>query len=146
MKIVILVTKIKDESSKIEKTISNDSIFPIFNEIIIIDIKDYKINLNDIKNNNKKENILLNKFEEEQKIKLNEIKCNICEINNKANTVNNEFFICNTCNKNICPLCMMIRIIYVKIIMNYLINISKNAKKIYEEYAKMSIQLMKFLI
>ena len=71
MKIVILVTKIKDESSKIEKTISNDSIFPIFNEIIIIDIKDYKINLNDIKNNNKKENILLNKFEEEQKIKLN---------------------------------------------------------------------------
>ena len=89
---------------------------------------------------------VLNKFEEEQKIKLNEIKCIFCEINNKANTVNNEFFICNTCNKNICPLCMMIRIIYVKIIMNYLINISKNAKKIYAEYAKMSIQLMKFLI
>ena len=58
MKIVILVTKIKDESSKIEKTISNDSIFPIFNEIIIIDIKDYKINLNDCKNNHNKENTI----------------------------------------------------------------------------------------
>ena len=37
MKMDILVTKIKDESSEVEKIISNDAIFPIFNENIIID-------------------------------------------------------------------------------------------------------------
>ena len=105
MKMDILVIKIEDDSDGIKKLASNDIICPTCNENILIDIKDYKINLNDCKNNHNKENILLNKYEETQKIKLNDIKCNICEINNKSNTYNNEFFICNTCNKNICPLC-----------------------------------------
>ena len=29
-------------------------------------------------------------------------------MNNKGNTHNNEFYACNTCNKNICPLCKTI--------------------------------------
>ena len=52
--------------------------------------------------------IILNKFEESQKIDISKIICDICEINNKTDTHNNEFYICNTCNKKICPLCKSI--------------------------------------
>ena len=31
--------------------------------------------------------------------------CNICSNNNKGKTYNNQFYICGTCNKNMCPLC-----------------------------------------
>ena len=34
-----------------------------------------------------------------QKIDLNEIICDICNKQNKGNTHNNEFYICNNCNK-----------------------------------------------
>ena len=105
MKMDIIVTKLEDEPEKKKKIISKDIICPTCNENILIDIKDYKINLYDCKNNHKIENILLNKFEETQNITLNEIKCNICETNNKGNVFNNEFYLCITCNKNICPLC-----------------------------------------
>ena len=67
-------------------------------------IWDFNINFHDCKNNH---NIYktLNEFEETQKINLNNIICNICNINNKANTHDNKFYTCNTCNKNIYPLC-----------------------------------------
>ena len=104
-KMEILVTKIEEEQNNIKEIISKDIICPICKENILIDIKDYKINLNKCKNNHNNENILLNKFEDTQKIKLNDIKSNICEINNKSNTYNNELYICITCDKNICPLC-----------------------------------------
>ena len=97
MKMDILVTKIEDKISK-------DIICPTCKENILIDIINYKIHLKECKSNHKIDNILLNKFEETQKIALNDIKCNICEINNKGNVFNNQFFICITCNKNICPL------------------------------------------
>ena len=105
MKMDIIVTKFEDESDKKEKIISKEIICPTCNENILLDIKDYKINLNNCKNNHEIENILLDRFEETQNIILNEIKCNICEIKNKGNTFNNEFYLCITCNKNICPLC-----------------------------------------
>ena len=101
MKMEILITKIEVEQNNIKEIISKDIICPICKENILIDINDYKINLNECKNNHNNENILLNNFEDAQKIKLNDIKCNICEINNKSNTYNNELYICITCNKNI---------------------------------------------
>ena len=61
MKMDILVIKIQDDSDGIKKLASNDIICPTCNENILIDIKDYKINLNDCKNNHKKENILPSK-------------------------------------------------------------------------------------
>ena len=76
--------------------ISKDIICPICKENSLIAIKDYKININGCKNNHQNENILLNLFEETQKIRLNDIKCNICEVNNKSNTYKNEFYICIT--------------------------------------------------
>ena len=51
------------------------------------------------------DNILIDKYENNQKIDLSEIICNECNEINKSNTHNNEFYICNICNKNICPLC-----------------------------------------
>ena len=104
-KMDILVIKFEDEQNNIKKIVSKDIICPDCNENILIDIKNYKINLNGCKNNHTHENIILNLFEGTQKIKLNDIICDICKINNKGNTYNNEFYICNTCNKNICPLC-----------------------------------------
>ena len=45
------------------------------------------------------------KFEETQTINLNEIICDICKNNNRGNTHENKFYICNNCNKNLCILC-----------------------------------------
>ena len=47
----------------------------------------------------------MNEYEETQKINLSNIKCNKCNIKNKGNTFNNEFYKCLNCNINICPLC-----------------------------------------
>ena len=70
-----------------------------------MDIIDYKVNLFDCKNGHKIENILLDEFEETQKIDLNNIICDICKKNNKSTSYNNIFYKCLTCNNNICPLC-----------------------------------------
>ena len=81
---------------------------PECKENIRIKMNDYKIKLYDCKNGHNIENILLEEYENTQKIDISEIKYNICNINNKSNTFNNEFYVCNTCKKNICPLCKSI--------------------------------------
>ena len=40
-----------------------------------------------------------------EKIDISKIKCDNCKIKNKSNTYNNEFYRCNICKMNICPLC-----------------------------------------
>ena len=101
----ILVTNNAQGKSDEKKVISRDLICTECKENILIDIKNFKINLHKCKNNHAINNILLNRFEETQKIDLSEIIFGICKQNNKGNAHNNEFYICNTCNKNICPLC-----------------------------------------
>ena len=104
-KMNILVKSNNDNNKEIKEIISKDIICPECGENIFINIKDFKINLYGCKNNHKINNILINKYENNQKIDLSKIICNECNENNKSNTHNNEFYICNTCNKNICPLC-----------------------------------------
>ena len=104
-KMNIIVNKNDENINEIKQVISKDIICPICKENIILDIKSYKVNLYGCKNNHKINNILLNEFKESQKIDLSKIICDICNINNKNNTHNNDFYKCNTCNKNICPLC-----------------------------------------
>ena len=58
-----------------------------------------------VANKVKCDNILFEEFEETQKIDISQIICDICKKYNKNTTYNNEFYICNTCNKNICPIC-----------------------------------------
>ena len=76
-----------------KEELSKDIICPICKENILYDIKDYQINLNNCKNNHKIENILLNNFEGAQKIKLNDIICNICEKKLKIKIIKNFLYV-----------------------------------------------------
>ena len=107
-KLSILCNLISDESSKeseIRLKKSKYIICPKCQENACINIKDFKIELLDKKNNHVKDNISFSDFEKTQMIDESKIKCNICEKLNKSETYNNSFFICFTCKKNICPLC-----------------------------------------
>ena len=86
-----------------ENKISKEIICPKCNENILIELNEYKINLFNCKNNHKINNILLNEYE--NKIDISKIKCDKCKIKNKSNTYKNEFYRCNICKINICPLC-----------------------------------------
>ena len=79
-------------------------ICPECNELALLNIEDFKLNFYFCKNGHEINNILLNEFEECQKINMNKLICNIC---NKQNILNSLFFVCNECNKNICPLCKL---------------------------------------
>ena len=69
---------------------SKEIICPGCKKNIIIDIDNFKVHFHDCKNNHNINNISLNEYEKTQKINLNKIKCNICNINNKGTTHNNE--------------------------------------------------------
>ena len=84
---------------------SKEVICPKCKEYIKRKINNYRIYLNECKNNHRIDNILISEFENKQFINQNEIICDNCKINNKSNTYNNEFYICNTCKKYLCPLC-----------------------------------------
>ena len=68
-------------------------------------IKDYSITIFGCKNNHSINNILLDQFEETQKIDESKIKCDICKINNKEKSFNKQFYICLKCKLNLCSLC-----------------------------------------
>ena len=85
--------------------ISKEIICPKCYENILIKINEYKINLFNCKNNHNIDNILLNEYDNIEKIDISKIICDTCKIKNKSNTYNNEFYRCNICKINICPLC-----------------------------------------
>jgi len=98
---------VNDTNLGIEKEIvikSKNLICPICQELIKMDLHDYNIFLYDCKNRHEIDNILLNEFEDKQRINLSKIKCDKCEIN-KSQTFNNMFYKCNDCKINLCPLC-----------------------------------------
>ena len=104
-KIKIIVNEINKEEVRENNMKSKEIICPICKECIKMKIYNYRICLNECKNNHKIDNILINEFENKQYINQNEIICDNCKIENKSTTYNNIFYICNTCNKNLCPLC-----------------------------------------
>ena len=92
----------KDDNTMIIKP--KDISCPKCGEISRINITDYKILLQ-CKNKHNLRNILLNEYEDTQKIDISKIICDECKINNKSNTYQNIFYRCNKCKKNLCPLC-----------------------------------------
>ena len=96
-------TKDQDEG----KVKSKDIICPKCNEICLIKIKDYKIKLYGCKNGHINSNILLDEFEDKQKMNVSKIICNDCNNTNRSQTYNNVFYKCITCKKDICPLCKL---------------------------------------
>ena len=101
----ILVNEIDEEIIKKNEMISKEIICPKCKENILIIINEYKINLFNCKNNHNIYNILIKEFENIEKIDISKIICDKCKINNKSNTYKNEFYRCNICKMNICPLC-----------------------------------------
>ena len=94
----------KEIQNKSLKKASN-IICPQCKENIRFNINDYKITLYDCKNKHKIEDILLNEFENTLNIDESKIICDICKKNNKSDITNNIFFICLSCQMNICPSC-----------------------------------------
>ena len=93
---------IVEEKECIKK--SKDIICPKCGASCIIDYKDYEISLSNCRNKHE-EVVKIKEFEKTQSIDENKIICNIWNINNKENSNDNKFYICGTCNKNICLLC-----------------------------------------
>ena len=106
-KMNLLVNKIYESLNRINEIISKYIICPECKENIFIEFDQYKINIHGCKNNHRKNNISLAEYFDTQVIDLSEIKSEICN-NNRGKILNYEFFMCNTCNKNICPLCKTI--------------------------------------
>ena len=106
-KIMILVNPINNflnkENTNIKKM--NDIICPQCKEPCMYEFKNYHIKLYDCKNRHIIDNIKLKEFMNSQNIDISNIKCDNCLSQNKANTLNNEFFICYECNMNLCPFC-----------------------------------------
>ena len=107
-KMSILVNEEIIDNNNENKKFSKEIICPECKEDILMKINNYKINLYECKNGHKKENILFDEFENIQKIDLSKIICNVCNSQNKSRAFNNQFFICNTCGINLCPLCKSI--------------------------------------
>jgi len=102
--IINILVNENDEAIIKERIVnSNEIICPKCYENILIKIDEYKINLYNCKNNHNTDNILLNEYE--NNIDLSKIVCDKCKIKNKSNTYKNEFYRCNTCKINLCPLC-----------------------------------------
>ena len=97
---------------------SKDIICPKCGECAKLDINEYKI-LIQCKNKHNLGNILLNEYENTQKIDISKIKCEECKKENKAKSYNNNFYRCNKCNKNLCPHCKEIHIKEEHKIINY---------------------------
>ena len=102
MNIVVIMNEVFQGNNKIQ---SKDIICPICKEIILINIKDFKIDLSGCKCKLNLNNLSLFQYEQTQKIDLLKIKCDQCNERNKFDSHKNIFYFCFTCNKNLCPLC-----------------------------------------
>ena len=83
---------------------SRDVICPECGENCIINIDNYKINLNNCSNGHNYPNLDFNDFLNSQKIDESKIYCDKCK-KNKMKIYNNELYKCCNCKINLCPLC-----------------------------------------
>ena len=99
---IIVTDKNKEPESVYIK--SKDIICPKCGECAKLDISEYKISLQCINKHNLG-NILLNEYDNTQKVDISKIECDECKLNNKAKSYKNIFYRCNECNKNLCINC-----------------------------------------
>ena len=88
----------------VKKKKSNYIICPQCKESAYLSIKDFKISITDCKEKHKTENLELKELGETQMIDQSKIYCDKCHTL-KSDTIDNKFFICNTCKMNLCPRC-----------------------------------------
>ena len=106
--IEILVNDINDENikNKIILEQSKDIICPECGNICLIDIKDYKIILNNCINKHSFQNILLDEYNNLPKNDELNILCDNCNKNRKK-IYNNQLYKCCNCKINLCPICKL---------------------------------------
>jgi len=101
-----MIIKVEIEREEQDEINYQNILCPECKEKIKMEIKNFKINLFECKNNHKKDNILFNELKESQKINKLDKTCDICQKNKKYISNNNQKFVkCLTCNKYICSLC-----------------------------------------
>ena len=103
----IIVQENNNEIEKKKFLKSKYIICPTCKNNCVIKMNNYKISLEDCDEAHHTTNILLEKIEEyndTQLINQTNIKCSFCD-ENKGNTYESKFYICFTCNKNLCPIC-----------------------------------------
>ena len=84
---------------------SKEIICPICKELCEINFNNYKISLNNCINKHCFPDLIINEFNDFQKIiNEKEILCGQCQ-SNKFQAYNNQFFRCCNCNINLCPIC-----------------------------------------
>ena len=93
----------KQNSNKPEFVKSIIPICPKCYENVEFDIINFKINLSECKNGHKI-NMLINEYEQSQRINLNKIICDGCKTK-KLDIFENQMYYCNKCKKVFCPLC-----------------------------------------
>ena len=103
----IVVQEINKEMQKDSLMKSEEIICPNCYESIRINLKDYKINIYDCKNNHKVDNLTFNEFEKSQLVNISKIICDKCKDKNKGNSYKNEFYKCISCGLYLCPLCKL---------------------------------------
>lgn len=106
----ILVQSPDDDISKEDQIeYSKEIICPSCGEICLFNINNFKIILNNCKNDHEIEDILFDEFKDTQKIDESKIICEDCKDVNKYTSTDHKFYKCYTCKKNICLLCQNIR-------------------------------------
>jgi len=100
----ILVYDFEEDEEGDSLVESKEIICPSCKEVCEIEFKDYKISFKNCKNGHYFRNILLNEFNNFQKINEKKIVCGYCN-NNKNESYNNQFYKCCNCDTNLCSLC-----------------------------------------
>ena len=86
---------------------STEIVCPSCYSSALLDIEKYQIKIHDCRNGHNVGSFLFDEIEESQLIDFTQIKCEKCKIYSRAYTYQNEFYRCNTCKINLCPICEM---------------------------------------
>ena len=101
----VIVFEMQSQSEVQEKIIKSKYIIcPKCHENAFLKIKDFKISIVNCKNGHRTENLDFKDFEETQCIDISKIKCDNCQ-STKFEALDNKFFVCNSCEKKLCPRC-----------------------------------------
>ena len=104
-KMIIMVSDIGIEPDNKSIFISPQAVCPVCKEHARYELKNHRLKIYNCKNGHTTEDLLISELENTQLIDESKIICDGCKIKNKANTYNNEMYVCNLCHMNLCPLC-----------------------------------------
>ena len=107
--IIIKASASNDLSTNVNNLVKSEYVIcPTCKESAILEEKDYKLKIYGCENGHINENILINQFNKTQEIDYSKIICQKCNKNNRYNTLKNEFYYCDECKINLCPICKSI--------------------------------------